>query len=248
MILLLDIGNTNTHLGLGTASRVGRRSEMPTAAWFLNDAGRRIRAFVGTRKIEGIAMCSVVPKATVQALRLAERQFKVPAFQLTSRTLSGLGMDYPKPETIGPDRLANAVAMLRHYGAPSVAVGFGTAAIFDVVDAQGRYVGGVIAPGIACLTGYLHEKTALLPRIEARDVKRAIGRSTREAMTIAAVSGYAGLVRELLRGIAAELGVSRLPVTATGGYASLMARRVPEITAVRADLTLEGVRLAWFDR
>jgi type III pantothenate kinase len=248
MILLIDIGNTNTHLGLGTASRVGRRCEMPTAAWFGNGAAKRIRAFVGTHSLEGIALCSVVPKATAQALRLAERQFKVPAFQLTSRTLPGLTLDYPRPETIGPDRLANAVAMLRHYGAPSVAVGFGTAAIFDVVDAQGRYVGGVIAPGIACLTSYLHEKTALLPRVEARGVKRAIGKSTREAMTIAAVSGYAGLVRELLRGIQSELGVENLPVTATGGYASLMARRVPEITAVRPDLTLEGVRLTWFDR
>lgn len=248
MILLIDIGNTNTHLGLGTASRVGRRGEMPTSAWFGNGAAKQIRAFLGTHRLEGIALCSVVPEATARALRLAERRFKLPAFQLTSRTVSGLALDYPKPETIGPDRLANALAALRHCGAPSVSVGFGTAAIFDVVDARGRYVGGVIAPGIACLTGYLHEKTALLPRVEAREVKRAIGRNTREAMTIAAVSGYAGLVRELLRGIQAELGVENLPVTATGGYAALMARRVPEITAVRPDLTLEGVRLAWFDR
>jgi type III pantothenate kinase len=157
----------------------------------------------------------------------------------------GVGIDYPKPATIGPDRLANAVAVRHRFGAPSVVVDFGTAVTFDVVDGAGNYVGGIIAPGLAAMTDYLHEKTALLPRIKIREIKGAIGKSTEEAMLVGAVSGYRGLVRELLRELKRELKARRLPVVATGGYAQLLASKLPEITAVDPLLTLEGLRLIW---
>ncbi len=122
---------------------------------------------------------------------------------------------------------------------------FGTAVTFDVVNRAGNYVGGIIAPGLAVMTDYLHEKTALLPRVTIRDVKSVIGRSTEEAILIAAVRGYRGLIRELLADVKRELKTTRLPVIATGGYASLMAAKLPEILSVDPRLTLDGLRLVW---
>ncbi|MGO8765384.1 MAG: type III pantothenate kinase, partial [Limisphaerales bacterium] len=156
--------------------------------------------------------------------------------------------DYPKPASIGADRLANAIAAKARFGAPVVVVDFGTAVTFDVVNAAGNYAGGIIAPGLAAMTDYLHEKTALLPRIKIVEPKNVVGRSTEEAMLIGAVHGYRGLVRELISELKQELRVKQLPVLATGGYAKLIAAKMPEISAVEPDLTLEGLRLTWQTR
>jgi type III pantothenate kinase len=156
-----------------------------------------------------------------------------------------VGIDYPKPQTIGPDRLANALAAKHHFGAPVVVVDFGTAVTFDVVDRRGNYVGGIIAPGLAAMTDYLHEKTALLPRIKIREVKSAVGKSTEHAMLVGAVHGYRGLIRGLVAELKRELKSPRLPVIATGGYACLIASKLPEISRIEPDLTLEGLRLVW---
>ena len=125
--------------------------------------------------------------------------------ELTPKTLRGVGIDYPKPDTIGPDRLANAVAARHRFGAPVVVVDFGTAVTFDVVNRAGNYAGGIIAPGLAAMTDYLHEKTALLPRIKIREIKTSIGKSTEQAMLVGAVHGYRGLVRELIARIEARI-------------------------------------------
>ena len=116
---------------------------------------------------------------------------------------------------------------------------------FDVVDRAGNYVGGIIAPGLAAMTDYLHERTALLPRIKIREINRAVGKSTEEAMLIGAVHGYRGLIRELVKELKRELKSRTLPVVATGGYAKLIAAKLPEISAVEPNLTLEGLRLVW---
>jgi type III pantothenate kinase len=245
MILLFDLGNTNTHLGLANARRVARQANVPTAAWFDGTAAARVRRFVGATEIEGAALCSVVPRATPLVRNTVRQSWKCPCLALTTQTLRGLGIDYPKPETIGPDRLANAVAARHHFGAPVVVIDFGTAVTFDVVDARGNYAGGIIAPGLAAMTDYLHEHTALLPRIKIREFKRAIGKSTEEAMLVGAVHGYRGLIRELLMELKRELKARRLPVVATGGYAKLIAAKLPEILRVDPLLTLEGLRLTW---
>jgi type III pantothenate kinase len=165
--------------------------------------------------------------------------------ELTAQTVRGVGIDYPKPQTIGADRIANSIAALKHFGAPVVVVDFGTAVTFDVVNTRGNYIGGIIAPGLAAMTDYLHEKTALLPRIKISEPKNVVGKSTEQAMLAGAVFGYRGLVRELITELKGELKASRLPVVATGGYAKLMAAGLPEISAVEPNLTLEGLRLLW---
>ena len=245
MILLFDIGNTHTHLGLADQRRVVRQAEIPTFAWFAGGAPGRVKKFLGKEKISGAALCSVVPRATPLAKKFVWTAWKLEALELNAGTLRGVGIDYPKPNSIGPDRLANAVAARHRFGAPVVVVDFGTAVTFDVVDARGHYVGGIIAPGLAAMTSYLHDKTALLPKIQIRDIKTAIGKSTEEAMLVGAVHGYRGLVRGLIVELKRELRTGKLPVVATGGYAKLIAAKLPEISAVAPDLTLDGLRLVW---
>ncbi len=245
MILLLDIGNTHTHLGLGNGQRVFKQVNIPTAGWFEGGAAKLISKFVGRAVLSGAALCSVVPHATPRALKIIKREWELDCLVLSPKTLRGVGIDYPRPETIGPDRLANAVAVKKHYGAPAVVVDFGTAVTFDVVDRAGNYAGGIIAPGLAVMTDYLHEKTALLPRIKITEERAVIGKNTKQAMLIGAVHGYRGLIRELIGELKKDLRTKHLPVVATGGYARLMAAKLPEITAIEPLLTLEGLRLVW---
>jgi type III pantothenate kinase len=245
MILLFDIGNTNTHLGLANGERVVEQSNIPTAAWENKRAEKLVSNFIRREKISGAALCSVVPRATPFVHSLCRSNWNLKCFELTNKTIRGVGIDYPKPETIGPDRLANALAAKIRFGAPAVVVDFGTAVTFDVVNAKGNYAGGIIAPGLAAMTDYLHEKTALLPKIYIREVPAIIGKNTRQAMLIGAVHGYRGLVRELLHELKQELACENLPVVATGGYAKLIARKLPEIAAVEPLLTLEGLRLCY---
>ena len=245
MILLFDIGNTNTHLGLANSRRVLTQTDIPTAGWFSSQAAALVRKFAGRNAVTGAVLCSVVPQATPRVVQAVKAIWKLETLQLSPSTIRGVGIDYPKPNSIGPDRLANAVAAVQRFGAPVVVVDFGTAVTFDVVDAKGNYVGGIIAPGLSAMTDYLHEKTALLPRIKIREVNSAIGKSTEHAMLVGAVHGYRGLVRELIAELKRELKTKRLPVVATGGYAKLIAAKLPEISAVAPDLTLEGLRRVW---
>ncbi len=245
MILLFDIGNTHTHLGLADGQRVRQQTDIPTLAWFGGGAAARVKKFIGKHKIEGAALCSVVPRATPLVRKAVRQLWRLETLELNARTIRGVGVDYPTPATIGADRLANAVAARARFGAPVVVVDFGTAVTFDVVNAKGNYVGGIIAPGLAAMTDYLHDKTALLPKIKIRDIRSAIGKSTEEAMLVGAVHGYRGLVRELIAELKRELKAKSLPVVATGGYAKLIAAKLPEISEVEPDLTLEGLRLVW---
>jgi type III pantothenate kinase len=244
MIALFDIGNTHTHIGLANSTRVLRHTDIPTRDW-RGEAGRNVAARFLKGQITGAILCSVAPAATPMVAKFLKSRFHIPLLQLTAETVRGVGIDYPEPDTIGPDRLANAVAVRRHFGAPAVVVDFGTAVTFDVVDKSGNYIGGIIAPGLNAMSDYLHEKTALLPRIAIREIKAVIGKNTEEAMLIGAVHGYRGLIRELVGELKGALKCPRLPVVATGGYARLISAKLPEVTAVRPLLTLEGLRLVW---
>jgi type III pantothenate kinase len=156
----------------------------------------------------------------------------------------GVEIDYPKPRSIGADRLANAAAVTELYGFPAIVVDFGTAVTFDIISEHRAYIGGVIAPGLEAMTNFLYQRTALLPRISLKEPLHAIGKSTIEAMRAGAVFGYRGLVREIFERIKAEqFGRKKVYIVATGGYARLIARGLPEIGVVRPHLTLEGLRI-----
>jgi type III pantothenate kinase len=244
MLLLLDIGNTHTHVGSATLRSVRSQQTLRTSDWQTGAAQSALKKVTATRPLAGIAFCSVVPEATTFCREFV-RKLDLPTLEVNSETIRGVGIDYPKPKTIGADRLANAVAVKTLFGAPSLVVDFGTAVTFDVVNRAGNYVGGIIAPGLSAMTDYLHEKTALLPKIEMREPRAVIGKNTEEAMLIGAVHGYRGLICGLIQELKSELRAHKLPVVATGGYAALIARNLREITAVRPNLTLEGLRLVW---
>ena len=169
---------------------------------------------------------------------------KVDVIWLDSTLKLGLTIDYPKPKSIGADRLANAVAVTELYGFPAIVVDFGTAVTFDIVSGERKYIGGVIAPGLEAMTNFLYQRTALLPKISLKEPRSVVGKSTSEAMLSGAVIGYRGLVREILMRIKAEhFPRKKLYVVGTGGYARLIARELPEIGAIRPHLTLEGLRI-----
>ena len=245
MLLLIDIGNTHTHLALANAQRFFGRRDIPTRDWWRGVGLAALRKFAGNRRLQGAALCCVVPRATPRVKHAVKQLWKLDCFELTSDNVRGVGIDYPKPWTIGPDRLANTVAGCQRFGSPVVVIDFGTAVTFDVVDRNGNFVGGVIAPGLAVMTDYLHEKTALLPTIKIRDVRSPLGKSTEQAMLAGALYGYQGLVRQLIFELRQALNVDRLPVVATGGYSQWIGSRLPEICAVEPLLTLQGLRLVW---
>jgi type III pantothenate kinase len=229
--LLININNTNTSFALATPKRILRVIKVPTAAL------RKVPFDV--RKVSGIAVASVVPEVTRRVLRmLPERPLIV-----NSNTDLGIGVRYPRKRQIGADRLANAVGVATLYGAPAIVVDFGTAVTFDIVNARREYVGGVIAPGLASVTDYLYQRTALLPRIKLAEPRSVIGKSTVDAMRVGAVVGYRGLVKEILDVLRRERSLRTAVVVATGGYGSLIARKIPEIEHVNPLLTLEGLRL-----
>ena len=235
--LLIDISNSFTKLAYATSRRVGRATQIPTRQ--LTQTG--LRRIVKRERFHTVIVSSVVPakNATIRKVVGSARMLLVSA-----TTKLGVGVDYPQPKTIGADRLANAAAVTELYGPPAIVVDFGTAVTFDVVSAESKYVGGVIAPGLEAMTSYLYQRTALLPKLALREPRSAIGKTTRDAMMSGAIYGYRGLVREILDQIRREsFARSNLKVIATGGYAQLIARRMPEIDKVHPGLTLEGLRI-----
>jgi len=235
--LLIDVSNSFTKLAFASRVRIGRAWKITTPSLSADQIGRILRR----RDVKTVIVSSVVPKKN-RAIKHAAGDREL--IWLTPKVRLNVRIDYPNPKTIGADRLANAVAVAKLYGTPAIVIDFGTAVTFDIVSAANAYVGGVIAPGLEAMTNFLYNRTALLPRISLREPPRAIGKSTREAMLAGAVFGYRGLVREILQRITAERSwKGRVRVVATGGYAKLIARRLPEVDAVHENLTLEGLRL-----
>ena len=235
--LLIDISNSFTKLAFSSPARLGRPRRIATV-----DFNRQfLRDFVLARKIDIVVVASVVPGKNRDIEKTA-RKSKV--FWVGPQLKLGVGIDYPKPNTIGADRLANAAAVTALYGSPAIVVDFGTAVTFDIVSEEQKYIGGVIAPGLEAMTNFLYQRTALLPKISLKEPRRAIGRSTIEAMRSGAVLGYRGLIAEIIARTKAERFARRkVHVIATGGYAKLIAAKLREIDIVRPDLTLEGLRI-----
>jgi type III pantothenate kinase len=188
-----------------------------------------------------MVVSSVVPAKNSAILKAAG---KTNVLWLDWKLKLGVDIDYPKPQSIGADRLANAAAATALYGFPAIVVDFGTAVTFDIVSAGRAYIGGVIAPGLEAMTNFLYQRTALLPKLSLKEPRRAIGKSTVQAMLSGAVFGYRGLVREILAQVRAEqFPHKKVHVVATGGYARLIAGRLSEIRVVHPNLTLEGLRI-----
>ena len=235
--LLVDVSNSFTKLAFASRARVGRAMRIPTAEL----STKRLDQILRKGGARTIVACSVVPKKNRKIEQAAGNRRII---WLTPNVRLNVRIDYPNPRSIGPDRLANAVAVTELYGSPAIVIDFGTAVTFDIVSTDRGYIGAVIAPGLEAMTNFLYDRTALLPRISLREPRRAVGKSTYQAMLAGAIFGYRGLVREILGRIVREqFPKTRLHVVATGGYAKLIARQLPEVEAVHENLTLEGLRL-----
>lgn len=235
--LLIDNSNTRTKFAIGSAECLADwQTRVPTSDICPSVLDETLKGL----SWDAVLICSVVPEKAA----LLRQYFKgTPFHELSHRSKLDIGINYPQPEQIGADRLANAQAALHLHGCPCIVIDFGTAVTFDVIGSQCQYEGGVIAPGLAAMTDYLARRTALLPRIEISEPKSAIGKSTIEAMHAGAVYGYRGLVREIINKISSEL--SQAPhIVCTGGDGPIIAKDLPEITSVDPNLTLEGLRLA----
>ena len=234
--LLIDNSNTRTKFALGDAQGLGEWRRVLATAEVCTAS---LAALLEGVEFEAAVIASVVP-SKAQVLREV-LEARVPVHLLDHRSPLGMAIDYPQPEQIGADRLANAVGVRACHGVPAVVIDSGTAVTFDIVSAAPAYCGGVIAPGLGAMTSYLAQHTALLPEIVLAEPASAIGKSTVHAMQVGAVIGYRGLVREILARICAELP-GHPKIIATGGDAQLIANGMPEIDVVDNDLTLEGIR------
>lgn len=235
--LVIDLSNSFTKFADASKSKVGRVQRIATQKLRAKDIEERLQASGASI----VVACSVVPGKEREIVRAARGRQLI---WVTPKVRLDIAIDYPNPERIGADRLANAVAATHLYNTPAVVIDFGTAATFDVITAGDRYIGGVIAPGLEAMTTFLFDRTALLPKISLRQPRVVVGKSTRAAMLSGAVFGYRGLVRGILKAIVQEkFRGQRVDVIATGGYAGLIARGMREVAVVRENLTLEGLRL-----
>ncbi|HCN78301.1 MAG TPA: type III pantothenate kinase [Verrucomicrobiales bacterium] len=233
--LLIDVGNGRTKLALASPEALLDRRDCPTPGL---DPGA-VRAILNGWDFRRAVLCSVVPAAAAVFRGVLGEKMT----ELRHDTPMGIGVRYPCPESIGADRLANAAALAHLHGAPGVVIDFGTAVTFDILSADRHYIGGVIAPGLRLMTDYLHERTALLPKVELREPECAIGRSTVQAILAGAAIGYRGMIQGILDALRKELPQGPVHLVATGGDAGWITAGMAEPIIVDPDLTLHGLRL-----
>lgn len=239
--LLVDIGNSRTVIAVGEEMRIVDVRGTPThARRAVTETRDLLDGYRRRHALDDAVLCSVVPELTPVWQRALKRA-KVPTTVVTHRTRMGIHVGYPRPASIGADRLANACAGHAQYGAPLIVADFGTALTFDVVDRSGTYVGGVIAPGLPLMTDYLAERTALLPHVELRGRCGRVGRSTPGAMRIGARVGYRGIVREIVTHLCADASLRGAALCATGGYAGWALKDTDMGFHIEPRLTLQGL-------
>jgi type III pantothenate kinase len=245
VLLAVDVGNTQTVVGLYDGDALGERFRIATEAQRTGDElGALLDDFLDYDALDGICLSSTVPRLIREYEHVAERWAKTPLLVIGPGVKTGIQIQYDDPREVGPDRVMNAVAAKERYGAPAIVVDFGTSTNFDVVSPEGEYVGGVLAPGVEVSMDALFARAARLVKVDYVAPPAVIGKSTASALQSGLVYGFAGQVDGIVDAIRGELGVEA-PAIATGGLAELIAPHARTIETVDPFLTLDGLRLVW---
>src|SRR5271157_667794 len=260
MLFVLDVGNTNTVLGVFEAKPaehgvvhygrlIAHWRVSTTKTQTVDEYGvlfRNLFAMNGLEvgSVQGTVISSVVPPLDSTLREVCERYFHSRPLFIEPGVKTGMPVHYDNPAEVGADRVVNSVAAFEKFGGPCIVVDFGTATTFDVVSAKGEYLGGVITPGIGISADALFEHTARLPRVDIRKPARVLATNTVGSVQSGLYYGYLGLIDGILERLMAELG-SKVRIVATGGLASLMGGGSKYIREVDDLLTLEGLRIIY---
>jgi type III pantothenate kinase len=254
MLLAIDVGNTNTVLGVFDDATLAQSWRLQTQRERTSDElgllvdGLFAHDKIARTSISAIALASVVPPLTGTTRAMIQRYFGREALVVDPVTNTGMPILYDNPAEVGADRIVSAIAAYERFGRaagrPLVVCDFGTATTLDAVTAKGEYLGGAICPGVTISADALFQRAARLPRIDVRKPATVIGRTTVGALESGLFYGYVAMVEGLVRRMSDELGGRALCV-ATGGLAAVIAPETPLIDHVDVDLTLHGLRIVW---
>ncbi len=250
MLLAIDIGNTETTLGVFEGE--GLRATWHTATVIHRTADEQAALLsnlldsqgLDSNDIKGVALCSVVPPLTAIYEEMLRRYFNISPMVVRAGVKTGVRILMDNPKEVGADRIVDAAAAHHLYGGPIIIVDLGTATTFDTVSKDGDYLGGAIAPGIVSAAEAMFQRAAMLPYVELVRPDRVIGTNTIDAMKSGIVFGYVSLVEGMVARIQKELG-EKTRVIATGGFAEMIAKETAVIDEVNPDLTLIGLRLVY---
>ncbi|HEY3344663.1 MAG TPA: type III pantothenate kinase [Anaerolineaceae bacterium] len=250
MLLTIDVGNTNLTLGLYDGNELGPHWRLATDHHRMPDEyGLQILGLldhVGIRldRLSGVCLSSVVPPLTSRLVQASQVYLGLAPFLVTAQVRTGVSICYDDPQAVGADRIADAAAVMHHYGGPACVVDFGTATTFNAITAAGEYLGGAIAPGVNVAADALFHHTAKLPRVDLEAPPAAIGRNTVHAMQSGLLFGYVSLAEGMIARFRTELGAD-MRVIATGGLSEIISKHTRAIDIVAPWLTLDGLRIIW---